>query len=415
MDHDKSILILDFGSQYTQLIARKIRELGVYCEIHAYDMSKDEILAYNPLAIILSGGPQSVYKPDSYQIDPEIFALDLPILGICYGMQLMAQHYGGTVIQGESGEFGDTTIEIDARHPMLEDLQGKESVWMSHEDQITQAPPGFVSLAHSKHAPVAMFVEDQKRRYGVQFHPEVSHSPCGMMVIKHFVFEIAKAPQTWLFADIKKEMINNIQQELGKEAVLLALSGGVDSSVLAVLLHQAVGSQLHPVFVDNGLLREGEVEQVQESFKALGLKLDTIDAKDIFLDALEGISDPETKRKTIGRVFIEVFQDHAKKYPEVTFLAQGTIYPDIIESAASKTQKGHLIKSHHNVGGLPESMNLKLLEPLRDLFKDEVRNLVLGLACPKPWCIAILFQVQALQCALWVRLRASYTHTSTSR
>ncbi|MDC7705797.1 glutamine-hydrolyzing GMP synthase [Vogesella indigofera] len=384
------ILILDFGSQVSQLIARRVREAHVYCELHPFDMPLDDIKAFAPKAIILSGGPNSVYESD-YQADPAIFSLGLPVLGICYGMQFMAQSLGGKVEAGDTREFG--YAEIQARHhsKILEGLQdriddagnGFLDVWMSHGDKVTALPAGFNVIAETPSCPIAAMADEARGFYAVQFHPEVTHTKRGTEMLHRFVLHVAGAKPSWTMPNYIEEAVQKIREQVGDEEVILGLSGGVDSSVAAALIHRAIGDQLTCVFVDHGLLRLNEGKMVMEMFaQNLGVKVIQVDATEQFMGKLAGESDPEKKRKIIGAEFVEVFQRESGKLVNAKWLAQGTIYPDVIESAGAKTGKAHAIKSHHNVGGLPDDMNLKLLEPLRDLFKDEVRQLGVALGLP---------------------------------
>ncbi|MDC7711073.1 glutamine-hydrolyzing GMP synthase [Vogesella indigofera] len=384
------ILILDFGSQVSQLIARRVREAHVYCELHPFDMPLADIKAFAPKAIILSGGPNSVYESD-YQADPAIFSLGLPVLGICYGMQFMAQSLGGKVEAGDTREFG--YAEIQARHhsKILEGLQdriddagnGFLDVWMSHGDKVTALPAGFNVIAETPSCPIAAMADEARGFYAVQFHPEVTHTKRGTEMLHRFVLHVAGAKPSWTMPNYIEEAVQKIREQVGDEEVILGLSGGVDSSVAAALIHRAIGDQLTCVFVDHGLLRLNEGKMVMEMFaQNLGVKVIQVDATAQFMGKLAGESDPEKKRKIIGAEFVEVFQRESGKLTNAKWLAQGTIYPDVIESAGAKTGKAHAIKSHHNVGGLPDDMNLKLLEPLRDLFKDEVRQLGVALGLP---------------------------------
>ncbi|MGM8063003.1 glutamine-hydrolyzing GMP synthase [Vogesella indigofera] len=384
------ILILDFGSQVSQLIARRVREAHVYCELHPFDMPLADIQAFAPKAIILSGGPNSVYESD-YQADPAIFSLGLPVLGICYGMQFMAQSLGGKVEAGDTREFG--YAEIQARHhsKILEGLQdriddagnGFLDVWMSHGDKVTALPAGFNVIAETPSCPIAAMADEARGFYAVQFHPEVTHTKRGTEMLHRFVLHVAGAKPSWTMPNYIEEAVQKIRDQVGDEEVILGLSGGVDSSVAAALIHRAIGDQLTCVFVDHGLLRLNEGKMVMEMFaQNLGVKVIQVDATAQFMGKLAGESDPEKKRKIIGAEFVEVFQRESGKLVNAKWLAQGTIYPDVIESAGAKTGKAHAIKSHHNVGGLPDDMNLKLLEPLRDLFKDEVRQLGVALGLP---------------------------------
>lgn len=388
--HAHRILILDFGSQYTQLIARRVREIGVYSEIHAFDMSEEDIRAYNPNGIILAGGPESVPEPGSPRAPECVFALGVPVLGICYGMQTMAEQLGGKVQGSDIREFGYAQIDRAADCTLLHDIADhvedgkmKLDVWMSHGDKVVEMPAGFTVTATTLSCPIAAMGNDEKRFYGVQFHPEVTHTLQGMRLLERFVLDICGCDALWTPAKIIEDQIARVKSQVGDRKVLLGLSGGVDSSVVAALLHKAIGDQLTCVFVDNGLLRKNEGDQVMEMFaNNMGVKVIRADAEELFLGKLVGEADPEKKRKIIGNTFIEVFDEEAGKIKDVDFLAQGTIYPDVIESAASKTGKAHVIKSHHNVGGLPEDMKMALVEPLRELFKDEVRKIGLELGLP---------------------------------
>ena len=389
--HAERVLILDFGAQYTQLIARRVRELGVYSEIHACDMDAAAVRRFAPAAVILSGGPESVYDVRGPVAPAAVFELGVPVLGICYGMQTMAAQLGGQVELSTHREFGAAQIRPTAPSRLLDGLEDNRDnagrrvldVWMSHGDRVVAVPPGFTAIAASDNAPLAAMADEARRFYGVQFHPEVTHSLQGGEILRRFVREIAGCGANWKTGSIIEDAVARIRDQIGGDNVLLGLSGGVDSSVLAALLHRAIGSQLTCVFVDHGLLRQGEGDQVMATFaEHMGVHVIRVDAEARFLAALAGESDPEKKRKIIGRVFIEVFDEESAKLHEVKWLAQGTIYPDVIESAGAKTGKAHVIKSHHNVGGLPEHMKLRLLEPLRELFKDEVRKLGLALDLP---------------------------------
>jgi GMP synthase (glutamine-hydrolysing) len=386
------ILILDFGSQYTQLIARRVREMHVYSELHSYDMSEEDIKAFNPKGIILSGGPNSVYESDTPMAPPIIFELGIPVLGICYGMQTMAAQLGGKVEHAHMREFGYAEIRAHNHSPLLNNIQDKTNteghglldVWMSHGDKVTELPPQFKVIASNTSTPIAGMMHEVKHFYGLQFHPEVTHTKQGYAILKQFVTQICDCKSNWTMPNYIETAIKHIQNIVQDDEVILGLSGGVDSSVAAILIHRAIGDQLTCVFVDNGLLRLDEGTQVMKTFQdSLGVKVIHVDASHKFLNDLKGVTDPEDKRKIIGREFVEVFQHEAKKIPKAKWLAQGTIYPDVIESASAKTKKAHTIKSHHNVGGLPETLNLKLLEPLRELFKDEVRELGIALGLPK--------------------------------
>ena len=386
------ILILDFGSQYTQLIARRIRELGVYCEIFPFDISIQKINAFNAQGIIFSGGPNSVYEEETPLAHEGIFKLNIPILGICYGMQTIVNQLGGKVQTSDKREFGYAEIRAHGHSKLLSNIQDKTNeeghglldVWMSHGDKVTSLPSGFQIIASNKSTPIAGIANETKNIYGFQFHPEVTHTKQGKNIIKQFVINICKVKADWNMPNYVEIAIQNIKKLVGKDDVLLGLSGGVDSSVAAMLIHKAIGKQLTCIFVDHGLLRLNEAEIVMQTFnKNLGVKVIYVDAEKKFMENLKKICDPEEKRKIIGKDFVEVFQEEAKKLSNVKWLAQGTIYPDVIESAGGKTKKAHNIKSHHNVIGLPDTLNLKLLEPLRDLFKDEVRELGIALGLKK--------------------------------
>ena len=383
-DADK-FLILDFGSQVTQLIARRVREAHVYCELHPYDMPLAEIRAFKPKGIILSGGPNSVYDSD-YQADTGIFALGVPVLGICYGMQFMAHHLGGAVSPGDQREFGYAqvkTMDSDFTRNIFDEVPHTLDVWMSHGDKVSQLPEGFRIIGETPSCPIAMMENTAKHFYGIQFHPEVTHTKQGRALINRFVLDICGARPSWTMPNYIEEAVEKIRAQVGNDEVILGLSGGVDSSVAAALIHRAIGDQLTCVFVDHGLLRLNEAESVMQMFaRNLGVNVIHVDASADFMAKLAGVTDPEQKRKIIGAEFVEVFQREAGKRANARWLAQGTIYPDVIESAGAKTKKAHAIKSHHNVGGLPETLNLKLLEPLRDLFKDEVRELGVALGLP---------------------------------
>ena len=390
--HRDRLLILDFGSQYTQLIARRIREVGVYCEIIPWDSSNDDIAAFGPSGVILSGGPESVTASDSPRAPDLVFTLDVPILGICYGMQTMAAQLGGAVEGSDTSEFGYALIRRTTAHGLFNDLSDGEDpeghqlldVWMSHGDKVCQLPPDFECIASTDSCPIAGMAHRDKPWFGIQFHPEVTHTLRGEEIFSHFVLSICGCDALWTPANIVEDAVARVRQQVGQDKVLLGLSGGVDSSVVAALLHRAIGDQLTCVFVDNGLLRLNEGDQVMEMFaQNMGVKVILADAEARFLTRLEGVSDPEAKRKAIGNTFIDVFDEEAAKIREVKWLAQGTIYPDVIESAGAKTGKAHVIKSHHNVGGLPEDMALELVEPLRELFKDEVRRIGLELGLPR--------------------------------
>ncbi|WP_456463373.1 glutamine-hydrolyzing GMP synthase [Persephonella sp.] len=381
MEHT-GIVILDFGSQYTQLIARRIRELHIYSEILPYNATIDEIKKHKPKGIILSGGPASVYHPDAPKPDERIFDLNVPILGICYGLQLLTQHFGGEVVKAERHEYGRAELEILDHEDLFYGLPNEIHVWMSHGDRVTKLPEGFEPIARTYNAPFAAIRNREKKIWGVQFHPEVSHTYLGKEILKNFAVRICGCSQDWTMGNFLKEKEQEIKQLVDGKKAICALSGGVDSSVAAVLVHNAIGDNLTCIFVDNGLLRKGEREKVEKTFRDhFHIPLVVVDAKERFLKALKGITDPEKKRKIIGNLFIEIFEEEAKKIPDVEFLVQGTLYPDVIESVSVKGPSA-VIKTHHNVGGLPEKMNLKLIEPLRELFKDEVRELGKELGLP---------------------------------
>ena len=389
--HADRILILDFGSQYTQLIARRVREAGVYCELHPWDMGSDAIRAFEPKGVILSGGPESVHEAETPRADPLIFDLGVPVLGICYGLQTMAQQLGGTVAPADHREYGYAQVRARGHSRLLREIEDHTSpegyglldVWMSHGDRVETPPPGFSVIAETANAPLAGIADETRRFYGLQFHPEVTHTRQGSRILERFVHEICGCGRLWTPERIIEDSIAKVRAQVGEDHVLLGLSGGVDSSVVAALLHRAIGERLTCVFVDNGLLRLGEGDQVMATFaRHMGVKVIRVDASELFLGRLQGVSDPEQKRKIIGATFIEVFDDEATKLKDVRWLAQGTIYPDVIESAGAKTGKAKVIKSHHNVGGLPEHMKLGLVEPLRELFKDEVRRIGIELGLP---------------------------------
>ena len=389
--HDQRILILDFGGQTTQLIARRVRECGVYCEIHPWDISDEVVVAFKAQGVILSGGPESVIAAGAPTIPDAVLSLDVPILGICYGMQAMVHQSGGLVTaQASHSEFGYALVDIVSESLLFDGIQDKIQngkpqldVWMSHGDRVELLPAGYELVGISENAPSAIMANDEQRRYGIQFHPEVTHTVQGARILKRFVLNICGCDGLWTPNNIIEDAISRVQASVGDEEVILGLSGGVDSSVVAALLHRAIGSQLTCVFVDNGLLRLNEGDQVMQTFADnMGVSVIRVNAEDRFLDALAGVSDPEAKRKVIGNLFIEVFEEEAAKLTNAKWLAQGTIYPDVIESAASTTGSAHLIKSHHNVGGLPLDMRLKLVEPLRELFKDEVRTIGVDLGLP---------------------------------
>jgi GMP synthase (glutamine-hydrolysing) len=390
--HEDRVLILDFGSQYTQLIARRVREANVYCEIHPFDMDVDALLSFKPRAIILSGGPDTVTVGNGIRAPERIFTMEVPILGICYGMQTMAVQMGGKVAASALREYGHAQVRARGHSELLRDIQdetnaqghGLLNVWMSHGDRVDELPPGFSVIASTENAPIAAMADEERRFYGLQFHPEVTHTRQGTAILQRFLHDIAGCRPLWTMANIIQESVRQIRSRVGTDEVLLALSGGVDSSVVAALLHQAIGDQLTCIFVDNGLLRLNEGDQVMETFaRHMGIRVIRVDAADQFMQALAGEADPEAKRKIIGRQFIKVFEAEAKKLKNEKWLAQGTIYPDVIESAGAKTGKAQVIKSHHNVAGLPDIMQLELIEPLRELFKDEVRKLGVELDLPE--------------------------------
>ncbi|MEJ0099370.1 MAG: glutamine-hydrolyzing GMP synthase [Pseudomonadota bacterium] len=390
--HSDRILILDFGSQYTQLIARRVRELGVYCEIHPWDVDNADIKAFHPKGIILSGGPESVTEPKSPRAPQAVWDAHVPVLGICYGMHTMAAQLGGKVEPGAVHEFGYAEIRARGHSALLKDIEdrtngdghGMLDVWMSHGDRVTALPPGFKVIASTPDLPIGGMADEARHLYALQFHPEVTHTKQGTPIYSRFVHDICHCANSWNPGNIIDDAIARVQTQVGKGKVLLGLSGGVDSSVVAALLHKAIGDQLTCVFVDHGLLRLNEGDAVMQVFaQNLGVKVVRVNAAERFFRELKGVADPEAKRKIIGRLFVEVFDEEATGLKDVAFLAQGTIYPDVIESAGSKTGKAHVIKSHHNVGGLPEHMKMKLVEPLRELFKDEVRRIGVALGLPK--------------------------------
>jgi len=399
--HAEKILILDFGSQYTQLIARRVRELGVYCEIHPWDIGEAGIRAFAPKGIVLSGSPESTLDKNAPRAADLVWSLGVPVLGICYGMQTMAAQLGGKVEPSDSREFGYAEIKLRGKSALFTGIEDRRNaknqvlldVWMSHGDRVTRIPPDFELIASTHDVPMAGMADEARKFYAVQFHPEVTHTTQGAKIYSRFVHDLCGCGKDWTTGNIIKDALARLREQVGKNKVLLGLSGGVDSSVVAALLHKAIGDQLTCVFVDNGLLRLNEGDQVMQVFgQHLGVKVIRVDAEWRFMQALSGVSDPEQKRKIIGRVFIEVFDEEASKLKDVSFLAQGTIYPDVIESAGGTSSspgapagasKAHVIKSHHNVGGLPAHMKLKLVEPLRELFKDEVRAMGLKLGLPR--------------------------------
>jgi GMP synthase (glutamine-hydrolysing) len=389
--HAHRILIVDFGSQYTQLIARRVREVGVYCEIWPWDNCEDAIREQKPAGIILSGGPETVTGDEAPSAPDMVFELGVPVLGICYGMQTMAAQLGGEVVNSDKHEYGYARVRARGHSTLLREIEdhvseegyGLLDVWMSHGDRVEQLPDGFMVICTTDDAPIAGMADEERRFYGLQFHPEVTHTTQGGRILERFLFEICGCEALWTPGSIIEDSISSVRDQVGNGKVLLGLSGGVDSSVVAALLHKAIGDQLVCVFVDNGLLRLNEGDQVMATFaQHMGVNVIRVDAEDRFLAALEGEADPEKKRKIIGNLFIEIFEEEASKLEDVDFLAQGTIYPDVIESAGAKSGKAHVIKSHHNVGGLPEYMKLELIEPLRELFKDEVRKIGVELGLP---------------------------------
>jgi len=415
--HEK-ILILDFGAQYTQLIARREREASAYCEIHPFDVDDRFVRDFKPRGIILSGGPASVWEGGTPRAPQAVFDFGVPVLGICYGMQTMAAQLGGKVEMGKIREFGYAEVRARGHSALLRDLQDRTNaeghglldVWMSHGDKVDELPAGFKVIASSAACPIAAMADEKRRFYGVQFHPEVTHTPQGKALLERFVLEICGLSGDWSMPDFREEAIGRIRSEVGAEEVVLGLSGGVDSSVAAALIHKAIGRQLTCVFVDHGLLRLNEGEQVMSTFAGnLGARVIHVDARDQFMKHLKGVTDPEQKRRIIGREFIEVFQHQASKLPKVKWLAQGTIYPDVIESAGARTQKAHSIKSHHNVGGLPDTLHLKLLEPLRELFKDEVRELGIALGLPHDMVFRHPFPGPGLGVRILGEVKAEYT------
>ncbi|MEY3220356.1 MAG: hypothetical protein RIT27_1713 [Pseudomonadota bacterium] len=386
--HAQRILILDFGSQYTQLIARRVRESGVYCEIHSFDINSETLQAFNPQGIILSGSPDSVNESYDVCAPQLVFEMNVPVLGICYGMQTMAKQLGGKVGSSEKREFGYAKVRARGHSKLLQGIEdhispegfGLLDVWMSHGDRVEMLPAGFKVIAETENAPISGMADELRNFYGVQFHPEVTHTVQGQRILNRFVHDICGCESLWTPENIIEDSIKQIREQVGEDEVILGLSGGVDSAVTAALLHQAIGKQLTCVFVDNGLLRLNEAKQVMATFaEHLGVKVIHVDAENRFLTALQNITDPEKKRKIIGNLFIDIFEEQAAKLSNAKWLAQGTIYPDVIESAGAKSGKAHVIKSHHNVGGLPDYMKLKLVEPLRELFKDEVRKIGLEL------------------------------------
>jgi len=384
--YSENVLILDFGSQYTQLIARRVRESKVYCEIHPFNLPMEAIKAYRPRGIILSGGPSSIYDKNAPMASGDVLSLRVPVLGICYGMQFLTHMLGGSVGYAPDREYGSAMISVQEGGDLFEGLEGLEQqpVWMSHGDRIDRMPDGFRILASSRNSPIAAMAHVTKKLYGVQFHPEVAHTPEGKRIFKNFLFRICGCKPVWTMTSFVRRTTKRLREEIGdKERVICGLSGGVDSSVTALLLHRAIGDRLSCIFVDNGLLRHGEAEEVSRTFKEYyGMDFHLVDASDVFLENLRGVVEPEEKRKIIGREFIRVFEAKARELGNVKYLAQGTLYPDVIESVSFKGPSS-VIKSHHNVGGLPEIMNLRLIEPLRELFKDEVREVGIELDLPR--------------------------------
>ena len=416
MLHEK-VLILDFGAQYSQLIARRVREAQVYCELHPWDVSDEFIRDFNPRGIILSGGPASVWEGGTPRAPQAVFEMGVPVLGICYGMQTMAAQLDGSVEMGAVREFGYAEVRARGHSALLRDIQdrvtleghGLLDVWMSHGDKVNAVPPGFKVIASNAATPIAGMADEERKFYGVQFHPEVTHTLQGKAILERFVREICGLSGDWKMPDYIEEAVGKIRSEVGKDEVVLGLSGGVDSSVAATLVHRAIGRQLTCIFVDNGLLRLNEAEQVMDTFaRHLGVKVIHVDAREQFLGHLKGVTDPEQKRRIIGREFVEVFQREAARLPGVKWLAQGTIYPDVIESAGAKTRKAHTIKSHHNVGGLPETLHLRLLEPLRELFKDEVRELGIALGLPREMVFRHPFPGPGLGVRILGEVKAEY-------
>lgn len=409
----QKILIFDFGSQYAQLIARRVRALGVYCELMHPSVTDDVIKKFNPNGIILSGGPETVIADNTPRAPKIVFELGVPVLGICYGMQTMAQQLGGQVESSAKREFGFAECELDAKNTLFQGIKDHVSqVWMSHGDHVTQIPPGFKVIAKTHNAPIAAMADCSKKLYAVQFHPEVTHTQHGTDMIHNFVTHICGCESVWTTHNIIADSLDRIRSTVGKEKVLLGLSGGVDSSVLAALLHKAIGDQLICVFVDTGLLRKNEGDQVMQIFADhLGVKVIRVNAADLFYTKLAGVQDPEAKRKIIGGLFIEIFDREAKKLQGIQFLAQGTIYPDVIESGHASAGTAHVIKSHHNVGGLPDNMAFRLIEPLRELFKDEVRELGVALNLPRDMVYRHPFPGPGLGVRMLGEVKSEYVHT----
>jgi GMP synthase (glutamine-hydrolysing) len=422
--HADRVLILDFGSQYTQLIARRVREAGVYCELHPWDLGGELIRAFGPKGIILSGGPESVHEAETPRADPAVFDLGVPVLGICYGMQTMAAQLGGTVAPAAHREYGYAQVRARGHSALLRDIEDHTSpegwglldVWMSHGDRVDALPPGFHVICQTANAPLAGIADEERRLYGLQFHPEVTHTRQGSRILERFVREVCGCASLWTPGNIIEGTIAQVRRQVGTDEVILGLSGGVDSSVVAALLHRALGPQLTCVFVDNGLLRLGEGDQVMRTFaRHMGVKVIRVDARERFLGGLAGVTDPERKRKIIGATFIDVFDAEAGKLANAKWLAQGTIYPDVIESAGAQAGerrgKAKVIKSHHNVGGLPETMQLKLVEPLRELFKDEVRKIGVELGLPYEMVYRHPFPGPGLGVRILGEVRAEYAET----
>jgi GMP synthase (glutamine-hydrolysing) len=419
--HRQRILILDFGSQYTQLIARRVREAGVYSEVRAFDIDGQALLDFGPSGVILSGGPESVIVEDDVRAPAAVFELGVPVLGVCYGMQTMAQQLGGTVESSELREFGYAQVQVCDEGGLLGGLADSSTdagdalldVWMSHGDRVMDVPPGFSVVGSSANAPIAAMADAERGFFAVQFHPEVTHTTQGTRIISRFVHDICGCASVWTPAHIIEDAMERVRTTVGGERVLLGLSGGVDSSVVAALLHKAIGNHLDCIFVDNGLLRLDEGDQVMETFaEHMGVNVIRVDAQARFMQALAGVTDPEAKRKVIGRLFIEIFEEEAERIgADVKYLAQGTIYPDVIESAGAATGKAHVIKSHHNVGGLPEHMNLALVEPLRELFKDEVRHVGVELGLPREMVYRHPFPGPGLGVRILGEVREDYANT----
>jgi GMP synthase (glutamine-hydrolysing) len=418
--HADRILILDFGSQYSQLIARRVREAGVYCELHPWDIDDDAVRAFAPSGVILSGGPQSAHAQTTARASAMIFELGAPVLGICYGMQTMAAQLGGAVAPSQRREYGYAQVRARGHSRLLRDIEDHASpegyglldVWMSHGDRVESLPPGFSVIAETDNAPLAGIADESRGFYGVQFHPEVTHTRQGQRIIERFCHEICGCGRLWTPSNIIEDAVQAVREQTGEDEVLLGLSGGVDSSVVAALLHRAIGERLTCIFVDNGLLRHGEGDQVMATFaRHMGVRVKRVDAESQFMQRLAGVDDPEQKRKRIGNTFIEVFEAEAAMLPGVKWLAQGTIYPDVIESAGAKTGQAKVIKSHHNVGGLPERMRLGLVEPLRELFKDEVRKIGIELGLPAEMVYRHPFPGPGLGVRILGEVRKEYADT----